>query len=99
MKIDLLIQQFLLLFLVCGVAYGNSADTYSKLNYEIPDLSEKRELPIDVRGQVVDVNGAPLIGVNVLVKGAATGTATDFEGNFELPGVPEEAVLVISYIG
>lgn len=99
MKIDLLIQQFLLLFLVCGVAYGNTASTYSVRSHKAPDFFEKVELPVDVRGQILDVNGAALIGVNVLVKGADKGTATDFEGNFELSGVPENAVLVISYIG
>ena len=33
------------------------------------------------RGSVVDVNGEPLIGVNVLEKGTTNGTITDFDGN------------------
>lgn len=35
-------------------------------------------------GSVVDVNGEPLIGVNVLEKGTTNGTITDFDGKFTL---------------
>jgi len=54
---------------------------------------------VKVSGTVSDVNGEPLIGVNVVVKDAAIGTVTDVEGayNLEVPG--ENSVLVFSYIG
>nr|WP_236971934.1 TonB-dependent receptor [Membranihabitans marinus] len=52
-----------------------------------------------ITGQVVDVEGNALIGVNVLVKGSTNGTATDFEGKFTLENVAENAVLLITYIG
>lgn len=51
-----------------------------------------------VTGQVTDMNGEPIIGANVLVKGATTGTITDFDGNYSLD-VPENAILVFSYLG
>lgn len=53
---------------------------------------------INVSGSVTDVNGEPLIGVNILVEGTSTGTVTDYDGNFQLR-VPVDAVLNISYIG
>lgn len=53
---------------------------------------------INVRGSVTDINGEPLIGVNILVEGTSTGTVTDYDGNFQLR-VPADAVLNISYIG
>ena len=53
---------------------------------------------INVRGTVTDVNGEPLIGVNILVEGTSTGTVTDYEGNFQLQA-PADAVLNVSYIG
>lgn len=53
----------------------------------------------NVTGTVQDVNGAPLIGVNILVKGTNTGTTTDVEGQFSLNDVDDQAVLVVSYIG
>ena len=54
---------------------------------------------INVKGKVIDADGSePMIGVSILVKGTATGTVTDFDGNFEL-SVPDKAVLQLSYIG
>ncbi|WP_236974103.1 SusC/RagA family TonB-linked outer membrane protein [Membranihabitans maritimus] len=58
-----------------------------------------KRLVINVSGMVTDQNGEPLIGVNVLVKGTDKGTATDFDGNFTLEDVGDQAVLVVSYIG
>ena len=53
---------------------------------------------IKTQGQVVDEQGEPLIGVNVMVKGSRTGTVTDLDGKFQLE-VPANATLVISYVG
>src|SRR5690625_643992 len=47
----------------------------------------------------MDANGDPLIGVNILVKGTSKGTTTDFDGQFILDDVDDQAVLVFSYIG
>lgn len=54
---------------------------------------------ISVSGKVTDKDGEPLIGVNIQVKGSERGTATDFDGNFELEDVDGDAVLVVSYVG
>jgi TonB-linked SusC/RagA family outer membrane protein len=51
------------------------------------------------RGTVTDESGEPLIGVSVVVKGAAKGVATDAEGAFTLPYDADEVTLVFSYIG
>ncbi|WP_234347334.1 TonB-dependent receptor [Parabacteroides bouchesdurhonensis] len=52
-----------------------------------------------VTGQVLDPNGEPLIGVNVLVKGTTIGSITDIDGNYMLENVPANATLEFSYIG
>src|SRR5680860_243610 len=52
-----------------------------------------------VKGTVTDTQDELLIGVNVQVKGTNQGTATDFEGTYQLEDVPEESTLVFSYIG
>jgi hypothetical protein len=52
-----------------------------------------------VRGTVSDVNGEPLIGVNVVVKNTTTGTVTDIDGKYSLEVPGESSVLVFSYIG
>lgn len=51
-----------------------------------------------VKGVVVDKNGEPLIGVNIVVKGTTNGTVTDFDGNFSIECNPND-VLHVSYIG
>uniref|UniRef100_UPI003593B196 SusC/RagA family TonB-linked outer membrane protein n=1 Tax=Pricia sp. TaxID=2268138 RepID=UPI003593B196 len=51
-----------------------------------------------VTGTVSDSQG-PLPGASVVIKGTTTGTQTDFDGNYTLDGVPENAILEISYIG
>lgn len=52
-----------------------------------------------VTGQVIDEQKTPLPGVNVLIKGTASGTATDAEGRYTLDLPDEGAVLVFSFIG
>lgn len=51
-----------------------------------------------VTGMVVDADGMPLLGANVLVKGTTQGTQTDFDGNFSIEA-EVGAILVVSYIG
>ncbi len=52
-----------------------------------------------VSGKVTDVlDGMPLPGVNILVKGTTLGTVTDFDGNYTI-SVAEDATLVFSFVG
>lgn len=51
-----------------------------------------------VSGIVSDATG-PLPGVSVVVKGTTVGTATDFDGQYTLDDIPDDAILEISYIG
>jgi hypothetical protein len=53
-----------------------------------------------IRGSVVDSQGEPVIGASVLIEGAkvATGTVTDFDGNFVL-NAETGAKLKISFVG
>lgn len=52
-----------------------------------------------VRGTVKDgVDGGPLPGANVYIKGTTTGTVTDFNGNYKIK-VPKGITLVFSFIG
>ncbi len=53
---------------------------------------------INVRGQVTDVGGEPIIGANILLEGTGKGTITDYDGNYALQA-PSDGVLHISYIG
>ena len=51
-----------------------------------------------VNGVVLDENGTPLPGANVIIEDTNTGVSTDFDGNFEITA-SQGQVLAISYIG
>ena len=69
------------------------------MTYPMPvSASVLQSQTIKTQGQVVDEQGEPLIGVNVMVKGSRTGVVTDLDGKFQLE-VPANATLVISYVG
>ena len=53
----------------------------------------------EVTGVVLDSNGQPLPGANVLEKGTSNGTQTDFDGAFSINVAGQNSTLVISYIG
>ncbi|MBN2634586.1 MAG: TonB-dependent receptor [Bacteroidales bacterium] len=52
-----------------------------------------------VSGTVVDMNGDPLVGVNVIVKGTTIGTSTDINGKYSLTVPDRNAVISASFIG
>ena len=54
---------------------------------------------IDVSGNVQDISGVPIPGVNILIKNTTKGTVTDFDGNFKISGVSIGSTLSFSYIG
>ncbi len=53
-----------------------------------------------VKGTVVQEKGnKPLAGATILVRGATLGTVADDKGTFSLTGVPDDGMLVVSYVG
>jgi len=84
------------------------------LVYKILDktvMVKKKEMPsfldriidrfaaVDVRGRVLDEAGNPLVGATIQVKGKALAYKTNDKGEFEIKGVDEDAVLLVSYVG
>ena len=51
-----------------------------------------------ITGTVTDADGVPLPGANIVVEGTATGTQTDFDGNYSIEA-REGQVLLFTYIG
>ena len=67
--------------------------------YSVPAMASVQQAQtIKVSGQVVDQEGEPLIGATVKVKGATTGSITDYDGNFTIDA-PANGTLVVSYVG
>lgn len=66
---------------------------------EATSVEAVQQNSVKVTGTVVDTNGEPVIGANVMVDGSTIGTITDINGKFTL-NVPKDGVkLRISFIG
>ncbi len=62
----------------------------------VPKASMQQKI---VTGKVLDSEGQPLPGVNIVEKGTTNGTVTNLEGNYSISVASEDAVLVFTYIG
>ncbi len=82
-----------------------------KVSYEIKGksivVSRQQESKSDkpssgkktVTGTIVDSKGEPIIGATIRENGGKNATVTDFDGNFTLSNVADNAMLEISYVG
>jgi TonB-linked SusC/RagA family outer membrane protein len=61
------------------------------------EISQQQEKQIS--GKVIDINGDPIPGVNVVIKGTTKGVATASDGTFSVIVPKENSVLVFSFIG
>lgn len=82
--------------------FKNSRTSYKVVDKDViltvaADIKTITEEDI-VKGVVLDLNGYPVIGANVVEKGTTNGTVTDASGKFSL-NVPANATLIVSYIG
>ena len=66
-----------------------------KSNTYLPVGQQQRS----VSGTIKDPSGATLPGVSVVIQGTTNGTISDSEGKYTLPNVPENAVLIFSFVG
>ena len=78
--------------------------TFQEVNpYTFVVLSPKAKLARDkgiINGKITDINGKPLEGVNVILKGTQIGAPTNHKGEFEILNIPpDEYTLCASYIG
>ncbi|WP_417196556.1 carboxypeptidase-like regulatory domain-containing protein [Bizionia sp.] len=78
-------------------AQDKKTDT-TNTNSEAKDIHQEKN--ISVKGTVLDENGLPLPGTNIILKGTAIGTQTNFDGEFEFPEKLKKGdVLIFSFIG
>ncbi|WP_124979503.1 alpha-2-macroglobulin family protein [Nonlabens xiamenensis] len=61
-------------------------------------LQPPKAVPGKIVGKVMDINGEPLYGVTVVVKGTTVGSTTDFDGHFAIEADTGDT-LVVNYIG
>ena len=82
------------------MSIGIGHESYAGLtaNSGVLSVAGMLQSTVKITGVVVDTNGEPVIGANILVKGTTVVMISDIDGNFSLD-VPETGVLQISYIG
>ncbi len=61
----------------------------------------KEQLPVitDLKGVILDMEGKPVPGATIAVRGSSKATSALENGSFSLSGVPDEATVIISAIG
>jgi TonB family protein len=69
-------------------------DESSGSNVSVTSLQQK-----SVKGTVIQNDGKPLVAANITITGTTIGTITDTKGNFKLENIPDEGLLVVSYVG
>ncbi|MBC5619871.1 SusC/RagA family TonB-linked outer membrane protein [Butyricimonas sp. NSJ-56] len=75
---------------------------YKEVNgtFVISKAPEKENKTVKLTGTVKDVQGVPLPGVTVVIKGTAIGVSTDAQGGFTLNVKEQERItLVFSFVG
>ena len=82
------------MFAGTDIVYAMQGNNILLMHRNDKDLQQDRIL----RGTIIDTDGTPIIGANVVIKGSSNGTISDFDGHFSLE-VKEGDVLVVSYIG
>lgn len=53
----------------------------------------------EVSGKVTDLSGFPVPGVSIIIEGTTNGSVTGPDGRFSLKDIPNNAVLVFSFVG
>ena len=81
-----------------GITYKILGNKLVVLKETVDEASLAELQEVRVTGRVTSSTGEGLAGVSITVKGTRTGTTTDASGNFALT-VPDNAVLVFSYVG
>jgi len=67
---------------------------------QLPSTNSVKETSnIDVHGKVTDSLGSPLEGATITIKGQKKGMYTGSDGTFTLHDVPENATVIISFVG
>ena len=89
---------FTMLLAASSQMYAMSDEAFPTMEMSTANSTLAQQSQINVTGTVTDANNEPLIGVNVKIKGTATGTITDFDGKFALE-TAKGAVQEISLVG
>lgn len=63
-----------------------------------PELLQQNQTK-EIKGKVSTYAREPIPGVTIIIKGTNNGTISDLSGNYILQNVPEDAILIFSFLG
>lgn len=66
---------------------------------ESPEREQSPADSLGIRGKVTDETGEGLPGVNIVIKGSTQGTISEYDGTYAISNVPDDAILVFSFVG
>ena len=99
-KRKMMIARIALILLFIGTVGSYAANPLSSSKNN--DANNARLQVTDVTGVVTDIEGDPLPGVNIVIKGTTVGISTNINGTYtiQIPsGSSEPVVLVFSFVG
>lgn len=87
--------------LVClgGLFCIGTMEVYADVLSTADLLEIQRQDNKNVSGVIVDENGEPIAGANIVIKGTTTGTVSDIDGMFNLSVPQKGATLLVTFIG
>jgi len=93
------LKLLLVLPLIAGVFYAFATPEYKFMQVENSSETVNRaQEGKTVKGKIVNDQGQPLKGANIVISGTTIGTISDASGNFELK-MTDESPLVVTYVG
>jgi len=90
---------FIIFLSVAQIFAGNSS-SQNKVTVNSNKVTvDSQAKIINISGTVTDSSGAPLPGVSIIIKGTMNGTTTNADGKYLLSKVPDNVLLIFSFIG
>ncbi len=97
-KVDVVLNNMLIAD-VLNKIFRETGISYEINNRMVALNAVENSVDLKITGKVTDSSGQPLPGVSVVVKGTTNGIITDANGNYSLTKVPDNAILVFSFVG
>jgi TonB family protein len=95
MKIFLILPVFAIVL----YAFAKPEYRYTTKETSVHNSQASIVIPQEVKGVVMHQGGDLLPGAVIAVRGTSLGTTTDAKGNFRISNVPDNASLVVSFVG
>jgi hypothetical protein len=96
MKVLLILPVFaIVLYAFAKPDYQYVSQSDNKETQNLRSQSSDRK----IKGTIVEQNGTPLPGASVIVMGTTVGSTSDSKGFFNIDNVPQDAAIVVSFVG